>query len=59
MKPILMRWRRLDLPGHDEAWIRGEPGSWHHFPRILPDPTAPALVLDYAGLWRADLPSAQ
>jgi uncharacterized protein len=26
---IMMRWRRLDLPGHDEARLRDELGSWH------------------------------
>ena len=24
----MMRWRRLDLPGHDEAQLRNEPESW-------------------------------
>lgn len=24
-----MRWRRLDLPGLDEAGLRREPGAWH------------------------------
>ena len=25
----MIRWRRLDLPGHDEARLRNELGSWH------------------------------
>lgn len=29
MNPVITRWRRFDLPGHDEARLRGELESWH------------------------------
>lgn len=26
---MMMRWRRLDIPGQDEARLRSVPGGWH------------------------------